>query len=109
MKNEVEYDLSLGQFLIDNGFGTGSLMPLTGPGSWAYSATMVEVEQTSVVKSVPDTIREIKEKHQNGCIFTLPAAPFFPDDLMRANWVVVVYTPFSSSEIRKRVANKAFL
>lgn len=99
--NEAEYDPSLTQFLIDNGFSSGNLPPLIpANGSLAYAGPSSEMMLH---------IYEIKAAQQTGCIFTLPAKGFFPNYLERIDWTVVFYTPISSNEIRRRVALKAFL
>lgn len=99
-KNEAEYDPSLTQFLIDNGF-TNKLVPLIPlRGSWVLPAD----PKCPDCHNVTDTVREMRQMFESGCIFTLPG------NLGLGPWVdYVFYTPISSDEIRRKVALKAFL
>jgi len=98
----AEYDPSLTQFLIDNGYDHGALVPLI-----PFNDSWVLCDHPSKLEWM---MSKINKNKQPGCIFTLPAKGFFPDDPPeRADWIVVVFAPISSDEIRRRVALKAFL
>lgn len=97
--SKIKCDLVLSQFLIDHGFDRGDMSGIIGNGL-AYAGKKSEEKKH---------VNLIKREQQIGCIVILPAQGFFEGDPDRADWTVLFWSPFSSDEIRKRVALKAFL
>jgi hypothetical protein len=100
--NKAEYDPSLTQFLIDNGFTTKLVPLIPREGSWVLPAD----KRHPISQDLSSVIEELQREYgsEGGCIFTLPG------NVGLGPWeTYVFYTPISSDEIRRRVANKAFL